>query len=685
MTITTPACTVTATGDGVTTAFNYNFIIPYQTDGVTPAVLVQLTTGGVVTDVPSGQYSILGVDDPAGGTVTYPLSGSPLDSSTTITITRDLAYLQPFQVLNTSFYPHTVEQVADYLEMQIQQLISGVTVSINVAYSNVQFGTLAAAIAASIPSGATFLQLMGYYAAGDSAPATYYKLVSGSPGAGKFQSADGAWWSLVGGENGVDVQWFGAKLDGATDDTTAWTNALSWANANGDVPIWHPGGNSIYTGAMAMTHQTIKGVDSFKNTPGQPITQTSLVTFHGNNAGITMASASSGGITLEKVGFVGVPGTYINQIGFYMNDAVRSGAQDEGWPTLRDVSFRAFSYGMSVGNKYQTGYVYNVYCADSVINGYQNFAEDWYHYGMFCGSSSVVASGYQLLLGPPAPAAYGAGAHQFIGGAFFGAVNTIGIVNSFGNIISDAYIQNANNSGLVIGDGTNSANNNLITGCLFSGNNQAGGARNVNATSNVDIWIRNNTRETRIHNCRSASAGAGTFCVAAGIAFEGPNNDGTIITGVQFNMDNIVTPGAPAVPVAISVAAAITLNAADDMLIVDNMASYGEQGVYTFEQRNVDMVSLFGITGTASTFLSLKGGSGYISAAVTAFLRDPHYGGRMMTISGVNGAGFNCSTAGALGGGHRQGVFSATGGYVVLMSTGATTWQILSSASVTIS
>lgn len=124
-TVNSPTATVTATGNSVTTVWNYGFIIPYQAGGSVPAVTVSTTTGGVTTVISPSLYTIAGVGNSAGGTVTYPLVGSPLSSSTTITIARSLAYVQPTAVSNTGFLPHTVETVADNLAMQIQQLAVG--------------------------------------------------------------------------------------------------------------------------------------------------------------------------------------------------------------------------------------------------------------------------------------------------------------------------------------------------------------------------------------------------------------------------------------------------------------------------------------------------------------------------------------------------------------------------------
>lgn len=121
-TINSPQASVTIPGNGVQTAFVYPFIIPYQADGITPAVTVAITNSvGVVTVLLPSAYTISGINNPAGGTVTYN-PGTPLAVGNTLTITRALAYIQPTAVNNQSFVPHTVEQVADNLDMQIQQL-----------------------------------------------------------------------------------------------------------------------------------------------------------------------------------------------------------------------------------------------------------------------------------------------------------------------------------------------------------------------------------------------------------------------------------------------------------------------------------------------------------------------------------------------------------------------------------
>ncbi len=69
------------------------------------------------------QYSISGIGNANGGTVTYPLSGSPIAAGTSLTMIRILAYQQLTDLINQGgYYPDVVEAALDYLTMLTQQL-----------------------------------------------------------------------------------------------------------------------------------------------------------------------------------------------------------------------------------------------------------------------------------------------------------------------------------------------------------------------------------------------------------------------------------------------------------------------------------------------------------------------------------------------------------------------------------
>lgn len=124
MTISAATCVTVLQGNSATVHWTYDFIIPFQADGFTPAVRVFVGDfiTGLFLEITPPSYTITGVGEVSGGYVAYPVAGSPLTTSQYIVILRSLDYTQPFSVNNQGFYPHTIEQVADWLDMQIQQL-----------------------------------------------------------------------------------------------------------------------------------------------------------------------------------------------------------------------------------------------------------------------------------------------------------------------------------------------------------------------------------------------------------------------------------------------------------------------------------------------------------------------------------------------------------------------------------
>lgn len=106
-------------GNGATTVFTYSFIIPTAVD----AVVTFTDDEGTETVLTAAQYTITGLDDPNGGTITYPLAGSPIATGESLTLQRIVAYTQPTVLTNQgNFYPDVVEASEDYIVMQTQQL-----------------------------------------------------------------------------------------------------------------------------------------------------------------------------------------------------------------------------------------------------------------------------------------------------------------------------------------------------------------------------------------------------------------------------------------------------------------------------------------------------------------------------------------------------------------------------------
>ena len=131
MTISTTSSSVTAAGNGATTAFNFSFIA-----GTASNVVVTLTdaTSNSTVLVQGSQYTLL-INSPVagqiwgvGGSVTYPLSGAPTPAGSYLTITRLVPFTQLTSISNQGdFYPQAVERALDTLEMQVQQVASAVS------------------------------------------------------------------------------------------------------------------------------------------------------------------------------------------------------------------------------------------------------------------------------------------------------------------------------------------------------------------------------------------------------------------------------------------------------------------------------------------------------------------------------------------------------------------------------
>lgn len=119
-------------GNGLTTSFDFTFPVPLASE-----LFVYYTdTTGAVTTINPSQYSVTGIGTANGGAVTYPLSGSPIASGTSLTIQRIVSYQQLTDLVNQSgYYPNVVENALDYLTMQTQQLAQEQALAITVPLS----------------------------------------------------------------------------------------------------------------------------------------------------------------------------------------------------------------------------------------------------------------------------------------------------------------------------------------------------------------------------------------------------------------------------------------------------------------------------------------------------------------------------------------------------------------------
>jgi hypothetical protein len=149
-------------GNGVQTVFPFTFHAFAKADLlVVSAVTI---TGIETTLVLDSDYSVtLNADQSAnpGGSVTYPISGTPLLAGSTITIVSDIAYTQNTDLINMGgFYPEVIEDSLDRGVMQSKQVLEIVSRTLQVAVST------PANVDVTLPAPSAS-QLIGWNAAGD--------------------------------------------------------------------------------------------------------------------------------------------------------------------------------------------------------------------------------------------------------------------------------------------------------------------------------------------------------------------------------------------------------------------------------------------------------------------------------------------------------------------------------------
>lgn len=146
MTVTNETSAVTLPGNGSNKDFSYNFLIPYQADGVTPAVLVYTVIDGVTTErTLNTDFTITGVGDSAGGIVHYPVSGSALANGTEIMILRALNYVQPYTFRANKLNGQQVMEALDNIVLEMQQLktqLANITVTLDITPNPFEFASL---------------------------------------------------------------------------------------------------------------------------------------------------------------------------------------------------------------------------------------------------------------------------------------------------------------------------------------------------------------------------------------------------------------------------------------------------------------------------------------------------------------------------------------------------------------
>lgn len=276
-TVGTTSSSVTAQGNGVTTAFNYAFIMPSASYAV-----VQITdttvTPTVVTTLSPTQYSITGINNSSGGTVTYPLSGSPLASGKYITISRVVPLIQTTSLCSQGPTFCAIEHALDYLTYIAQQLqteISAILIQIGLSPvigppSGTTYVTNIANLRLNTSALFSSTSVQGYYTQGDGGGDifNYVPTDTSSSDNGCSVIVDGIghrWWRALNGKS-LTVKQCGARCDGVSDDTTALQNAETVAQSVGSSLLFPSGGlcktTSDLTAGAGVVHKCLLGMNA---------------------------------------------------------------------------------------------------------------------------------------------------------------------------------------------------------------------------------------------------------------------------------------------------------------------------------------------------------------------------------------------------------------------------------------
>lgn len=272
MTVSAPSSLVySAAGNGSTTVFPYTLAPFYATSDL---VVVIRTTSGDTVKTLGTHYTVSGGNGSTGSVTfgTAPATGETViiyrKTATTQTVDMEDSQRNPVQALETQLdrtvmmvqeravlpppkadnllgwnaagtaleNKDTVGQSVAAAEAARAAAESAAVAAVAAVNAGYKFETQADFEAATVPLVVQFVELSGYYSAGDAGGHQKKRISTPSPAkAWHSQSDDGAWWEIA--ENKVTPQMFGAKADFdwdtalGTDDSDAIQAAMSYGKA----------------------------------------------------------------------------------------------------------------------------------------------------------------------------------------------------------------------------------------------------------------------------------------------------------------------------------------------------------------------------------------------------------------------------------------------------------------------
>ncbi|MEO6779419.1 MAG: glycosyl hydrolase family 28-related protein [Bradyrhizobium sp.] len=574
----------------------------------------------------------------------------------------------------------------------LEYIINGITFSlINTLSTVVPIESIATlrSLAQLVP--APTYNVKGYYASADGGGGLFDWVPSDTTSADDggsiiIDAVGNRFYRQIAGQ--VTWKQFGARGDGLTDDTARIQAAWNYSAASGGTKAYGPPGRYLTTAPLVLPSKaTITGASSYSAVFTDGWEQETTIVYNGNVAALTVTDPLWGGVSIEKVGFLGDYLTYPAAIGLFLDDSVRTIYNVCGL-LMRDVMFKWFATGIWIGNKYQTVWAYNVNVDSCSQIGALVQSSDNYFHELTCGNSgegthTAFAAISQLFLGNVTPQVGPSGVNRFIGGQFFSANHTIIIQNSNTNKFFGCDIQNAQTEGVLVGDGTFLVAGNAFFGCLFSGNNIAGGAGNVSGTAFCDAQVLNAAAGTRFIGCTFADISGMTTKVAGAVSI-GQLALGTVIMGCIFNIDNMHSPSGTAAPFPLQLSAGFLT---DGITVEGNQYTTGYSGPGLVSQNwgAMEMQNQYTANGTISlTPRTAVLNGGYSPIFMT--LPNPQWIGRKIDIMLTSGIGtaVSAQTANGFNASRSTITFNAAFATISLIALTPTIWGIASSTNVTL-
>ena len=244
MTVSSTTVKSTASGDGSTTNFTYSFKIFAETD---LKVIIRSSTGTETIKILSTHYTVSGVGDASGGSITF-TSGNVPTNTQTVVIKREVPQTQAIDyIANDPFPAESHEEGLDRATMTIQQMQEALDRSFKVSATNQidtpEFTDNAATRASKTlgfdETGQKLTTVADFLPAGGDSAMFQYSTTTGDadPGAGKFRLNNTTISSVTAmfiddlEFNGTDVSaWIQSWDDVVGNDTNRGRIRISKAN-----------------------------------------------------------------------------------------------------------------------------------------------------------------------------------------------------------------------------------------------------------------------------------------------------------------------------------------------------------------------------------------------------------------------------------------------------------------------